>query len=321
MTTKRAPDDEPLGPIGPVPSEWERDARTIIVSAFRAAARQVAEAASLASTDLATSVHEFRKALRRARATLALIRPVIGGEEFAAIRNELRTARRAVSAARDYTVALASLGALPLDPREREVAEVLLAILREHGPVTEEISAQMADGAQRAAQQASALDAALPTTVEWGTIAKGFARTYRQARNARKSAKRSRRAFHRWRRRTKEIDAQLTLVAAHGGTHTHALHAAYEEISNLLGPIADLLMLSELIEAHGKASDRDRFEVLAAGINRLAREQIRTARTAAKPLFRRSSSEMAKKVTKALHKDATPSAPRMEGDDPGDSDD
>jgi CHAD domain-containing protein len=321
MTRSSAADDEKLGPIRPLPSAWEHAARGIISAAFRSATEDAAAAAVLSSSDLRTSVHEFRKALRRACAMLALVRPALRKREFAAIRAELRAARRAVSAARDQSVAADSLAALALDPAEREVAEVLAAVLREHGPVEAELAEHMSRSAERARAQADALEAALSSELEWDVIAEGIAHTYRAARAARRGAKRSQPSFHRWRRRAKELDLQLTLVAAHGGERTEALHLAYEELSNQLGPIADLLMLRELIEAHGKASERVRFELLATCIDRLAKDRIGQARVSAKPLFGASASQFAKKITKAIRKDADPPAPRVEGDDPGDSED
>jgi CHAD domain-containing protein len=320
MTTTAAPDDEKLGPIGPAASRWESSARELVIEAFRDATEDAGEAAGKASSDLGKSVHEFRKALRRARAVLALVRQVIRKDEYAAIRTELRSARRAVSAARDHTVAESSLAALPLEAHEREVADTLLSTLKQDGPDPSEVSAKLIEGAERARAQAEALDAALPAEVKWSAIAKGVGATYREARRARRDAKRSRPSFHRWRRRTKELDAQLSLVAEHAGDRTAALRQSYEEISGVLGPIADLLMLRELIKAHGKAWAPERFEVLAEGIERLTVEQISAARKQAKPLFEAPAKEMARRVGKAIRKDANPPAPSVEGDDPGDSD-
>ncbi len=319
MTTTGAADDEKLGPIGPVASLWESNARALVMEAFRTATTEAAVAAGKAGEDLASSVHELRKALRRAGAVLALVRPVMRKSEHAAIRDELRTARRAVSAARDQTVAASSLAGLPLEAEEREVAEMLQAALVEAPPDVEEVAAAVADGARRAKAQLEALDAALPDGVKWQTITKGVAGTYRRARAARKDAKRSHSSFHRWRRRTKELEAQLSLLADHSGERTEALRRSYGEISDVLGPVADLLMLRELINAHGKAWAPERFEILARGIERLTEARIRGARQLAKPLFAAGPKELGKRVSKAVHKDANPPAPKVEGDDPGDS--
>jgi CHAD domain-containing protein len=319
MTTTRAADDEKLGPIGPLASLWESNARALVIDAFRTATSEAAVAAGKAATDLASSVHELRKALRRAGAVLALVRPVMRKDEHAAIRNELRTVRRSVSAARDHTVAAAALAALPLEAEEREVADMLQAALTDQAPDAAEISTAIAEGAKRAATQVDALDAALPEEVKWRTITRGVAGTYRRARSARKDAKRSRTAFHRWRRRTKELEAQLSLLAEHSGERTEALRRSYGDISDVLGPVADLLMLRELINAHGKAWSPERFDVLAQGIERLTATQIGGARKLAKPLFDARPKELARRVSKAVHKDANPPPPHVEGDDPGDS--
>lgn len=316
-----APDDEKLGPIGPPASRWERESRVLVLDAFREATADAAKAAGKASSDLGASVHELRKALRRTGAVLALARPVLRKDEYTAIRSELRGARRAVSSARDRTVASEALAGLPLEAEEREVADQLLAALQDEAPDAGETAAKIAEGAERARAQAEALDAALPEVVKWQALARGLGGTYREARRARRDAKRSRSSFHRWRRRTKELDAQLSLISEHGGENAAALQKAYEEISDVLGPIADLLMLRELINAHGKAWSQDRFEVLAQAIERLTEEQIRAARKQAKEQFDAKPKELTKRVIKAIRKDAEPPPPRVEGDDPGDSDD
>jgi CHAD domain-containing protein len=320
MTTTRAPDDEQLGPIGPPASLWESNARELVLTAFRAAAADAGEAAGKAREDLSTSVHELRKALRRAGAMLALVQPVLRKDEHAAIRNELRMARRAVSTARDHSVAESSLARLPLEAEAREAANQLLAKLGAGEDGSGEVAAQVGEGAKKARLQVEALDAALPDEVPWKAIGRGLARTYREARSARKDARRSHSAFHRWRRRTKELDAQLSLLAEHAGERTQALQHSYEEISDVLGPVADLLMLRELIEAHGKAWSKERFEVLAEALEELTAEQIRAARAQAKPLFEARPKALARRVGKALRKDAHPSAPHVEDGDPGDSD-
>jgi CHAD domain-containing protein len=320
MTSTRAPDDEQLGPIGPPASLWESNARDLVLTAFRAATADATEAAGKAAADLGTAVHELRKALRRAGAMLALVRPALRKDEHAAIRNELRTARRAVSAARDHTVAEESLAGLDLEAEAREVAQLLLEALRGGDLDSQAIAAQIAAGAEQARLQVEALDAALPEEVKWQVIVRGLAQTYREARSARKDAKRSRAAFHRWRRRTKELDAQLSLLAEHAGERTAALQHSYEEISDLLGPIADLLMLRELIDAHGKAWSRERFDVLADALEDLTAARIREARKQTKELFEPRPKELSRRIGKALRKDAHPPAPHAEDGDPGDSD-
>jgi CHAD domain-containing protein len=321
MTTTRAADDEKLGPIGPLASLWESNARALVLEAFQTATSEAAVAAAKASKDLASSVHELRKALRRAGAVLALVLPVMRKDEHAAIRNELRTVRRSISAARDHTVAAASLAALPLEAEERQIADMLQAALTDQGPDVAEISTAIAEGAKRAEAQVEALDAALPDEVKWQTITRGVAGTYRRARSARKDAKQSRTSFHRWRRRTKELEAQLALLAKHSGERTEAMRRSYGDISNVLGPVADLLMLRELINAHGKGWSPERFDVLAQGIERLTATKISAVRKLAKPLFEARPKELAKRVSKAVHKDANPPVPRVEDDDPGDSND
>jgi CHAD domain-containing protein len=295
-------------------SVWERDGRALLMGAFRAATSEASVAAGQATAELAPRVHEFRKALRRAGAVLALARPALGSDEYKAIREELRVARRAVGTARDHTVAATALATLPLEAAERESANQLIATLNEQQPNAGEISAQMVDGVQRARTAATAFEAALPEELSWRSVVKGMAGTYRRARRARREAKRSARAFHRWRRRTKELSAQLALLAMHSGPRTQALREEYAELSDRLGPIADLLMLREVIAAHGASWAPERLAALSTAIEGLGEGEMDAARKLGKPQFKRSAKDMARKLARAIRKDAQP----VHGDD-GDS--
>jgi hypothetical protein len=230
----------------------------------------------------------------------------LGGDEYKAIREELRVARRAVSSARDHTVAATALAALPLEAAERDSANQLTATLNEQQPNAGEISAQMVDGGQRARTAAMAFEAALPDELSWRSVVKGLAGTYRRARRARRAAKRSAHAFHRWRRRTKELSAQLALLAMHFGPRTQALREEYSELSDRLGPIADLLMLREVIAAHGASWAPERLAALSAAIAGLGESEMGAARKFGKPQFKRSTKDMARKLARAIRKDAQP---------------
>lgn len=320
MTTMGSADEGDLPALAPVASGWDGDPRAIVVNAFQAAVTDAEVAASAGAEDQDGAVHEYRKALRRARAILALVRPVLARDTHDAVRDELRSARREVSAARDHTVAATALAQLALESQEREGADFLLTTLRTEEPTSEDVCAHLQEGAHRARLQCATLEAALPGEVSMETIARGLARTYRQARTARRGAKRSRRAFHRWRRRTKELDAQLALLAAHAGERTESIRQAYSDLSNVLGPIADLIMLRTLsAEYRARHSDAP-FADLEDALGGLASVQIRAARKLARPLFAPRPAKLTKMITRALRRDSE-ATPPLDGDDPGDSED
>src|SRR5947207_3352866 len=79
--------------------------RHALVSALRAASQAARDAVGEVARDRDSAVHAFRKALRRARAVLALASSAIGPDETRAARKALQQARRALGDVRDHAVA------------------------------------------------------------------------------------------------------------------------------------------------------------------------------------------------------------------------
>lgn len=315
MTASSPADAEATTTIEP---GWRGDPRRLVLDAFRAAVTDAATAASRGETSLDEAVHEYRKALRRARAILALLRPAIGRDAHDAIRDELRAARRQVSIARDHHVAGGALAQLALESQEREGANHLLVLLQSEEPAVEESCAHLREGASCAMEQLAFVEGVAPDDLTVADLLGGLARTYRQARAARRAAKRSRRAFHRWRRRCKELDAQLALLASHAGERTAELRRLYGDVADSLGPIADLIMLRDLSAAYRARHPDAPFRELEGALGDLTRAQIRSARKLAKPLFVAKPSKLAKLARRAIEQDSSSAV--LEGDDPGDSD-
>lgn len=303
----------------PTAQGWRGDPRRLVLEAFRAAIADASSAASRAESELDEAVHEYRKALRRARAIWALLRPAVGRDAHDAIRDELRAARRQVSIARDHHVAGGALAQLALESQEREGANHLLLLLQSEEPAASESCAHLRQGASSAMEQLSFVEQLAPDDLTVADLVEGLAGTYRQARAARRAAKNSRRAFHRWRRRCKELDAQFALLAAHAGERTAELRRLYGEVADSLGPIADLIMLRDLSAAYRARHPDAPFAELEDALGDLTRAQIRSARKLAKPLFVAKPGKLSKLVRRAIEQDlADQAAP--EGDDPGDSD-
>ncbi len=298
---------------------WRGDPRHLVLEAFREAVADASSAASRGEAELDESVHEYRKALRRARAILALLRPTLGRDAHDAIRDELRAARRQVSIARDHHVAGGALAQLGLESQEREGANHLLVLLQSEEPAASESCEHLRQGASSASEQLSFVEQLAPDDLTVADLVEGLAGTYRQARAARRAAKRSRRAFHRWRRRCKELDAQLALLAAHAGERTAELRRLYGDVADSLGPIADLIMLRDLSAAYQARHPDAPFGELEDALGDLTRAQIRSARKLAKPLFLAKPAKLAKLVRRAIEQDLTDQV-APEGDDPGDSD-
>src|SRR5439155_16826159 len=142
-------------------------------------------------------------------------------------------------------VAPETLTQLPLEAVERETAGVVLRTASDAITPVPEIKQLLAEGAARTAAQVEALEAALPTTIAWSDVVRGVRDTYDEARRARKAARRSKRAFHTWRRRSKELVYQLELLAGYAGPNLSELHREIEGATSPQGPVVARIMVRD----------------------------------------------------------------------------
>jgi CHAD domain-containing protein len=316
------PEHDKLGPLPASPSRGATlrpggDLHRAIVDTFRDAIDKARAASERAPDDLDDAVHEYRKSLRRARAVLALIRDELPADDAKELTDALRQARRAVSAARDHAVAPAAIAGLDLDDTTRVAAENLIFAARAHAPDRDQVIAHLVDGARRIQPTTDAVAAALPGDLDWSAIEDGIADTYRAARRALHQAKRSRRAMHAWRRRTKELSYQLELVAAAAGERTLDVADPITSMSDELGDVVDLIMLEGFVTAHAADMEASSVEAICKVTEDALRERSREARRHGKEVFARGGRKFARRVTKAVRRDLAPppEAPAAEAPD------
>ena len=300
-----------LGPLGGKPQVMNNDSelRRALVAEFANAAEAAREASASVERGPADAVHSYRKALRRARAVLALVSRALPKSERRAVRRALREARRALGAARDHAVAPETLAGLPLDPIVRETAGAIVRTATDAMAPAAEIKQLLAEGAARTAAQVEALEAALPAGVPWSVVAKGVRSTYDDARRARKAAKRSKRSFHTWRRRSKELGYQLELLANLAGPHVNELHREIEGATDPQGPAVDLIMLRDFVDTYSQGVSPDSLDPLVDAIDAQLDELASAARKAGKTAFAKKPRRFARRLTKAMRRDFAPPTP------------
>ena len=306
-----------IGPL--VVGHDHRGVRTRLLREFRVAVDAARTAAATSGQDFITAVHEYRKALRRARALVELVGATLPKHERKSILEALRDARSALSAARDHAVAPGVLGAMALGEPERAVADAVLLAATQASPADSDGEILLREGAARAAAQADALEAALPVFDE-RVIFEGLASTYRKARRARRRAKRSMAQFHRFRRRLKELSYQFEFIADLGGVRLHTFKDAYAGISAPCGAVADLVMSREFVATYGGPRNTEQLEGLDSAMVAQIRDGVIAERLASRDLFAMRTKKFAKKMARALRKDNAPNDVVVDGNDPGDSD-
>jgi hypothetical protein len=299
-------EDDKLGPLGGKTAVFDNEVelRRALVTEFSAAAESARDAAAAVDRDIDDAVHAYRKALRRARALLTLVSRSLPRSERRAIKKALQEARRAVGTARDHAVAPDTLGALPLGEEERTLAKAVLDAAAEAMPARQEIKQLLAEGAARALAQVEALEAGLPATVTWASVVRGVRTTFDDARVARKAAKRSKRQFHRWRRRSKELVYQLDVISGFAGLHAIELQREIEGVTEAQGPVVDLIMLREFVETHGTRGEP--LDHLLSAIDGQLEDLMKDARRAGKVAFARKPRKFGRRLEKAVARDLAP---------------
>jgi len=207
------------------------------------------------------AIHEFRKSVRRARALVKLLRPLIGERAYAELNDECRQAVRATSAVRDADVLIERVAAAERTDATRvaldRLVEVLAAEQAEHrsGGAAEALEV----GAVRLRPLPARLALALPAAVSLAELRDAFARGYRRARRTRRACRREKThaSIHTWRKRVKELRYQLEMLVPHAGPSAPvgARHQAAADLAEELGHATDDIALVVVIEAH-----RDRLE-------------------------------------------------------------
>ena len=226
------------------------------------------------------AVHETRKALKRLRALVRLLREELGESAFQRENGALRDAGRCLAGARDAEVVLATLDALierhPRRLRRRG------GVARLRGSLLDQRE-RMAGGTISPAAQAEVLlqlRAFRLRAQHWrlmerrglGLVEPGLERIYRQGRRRHArvlSGRGSRsRAMHEWRKRVKDLRYAAEMLQRRGSsqgdrrvgarkrkraraqeTYLRKLAKRADELGELLGEEHDLVLLEELVRS------------------------------------------------------------------------
>ncbi|MCX5745280.1 MAG: CHAD domain-containing protein [Proteobacteria bacterium] len=310
-------EDDKLGVLGTTTTPTLRDKaqlRVALLEEFRAAVAGARAAVEAVQTDTPTAVHASRKALRRARALVAMIATELPRSERRAVRDALRESRRGLSASRDHAVAPGTLAALTLGDEDRAVAHQILANATAAMPPIAEIRQLLEAGAARAAAQLDALSASLPAAIKWSTVRDGVRAAYAEARANRRASKNSTLAFHAWRRRSKELVYQLDFVARHAGMRVDQLRAELDGVTDTASSAADLIMLREFVETYAQGVPAAALENLVAAIDAQIGDLRKAARKAGREAFADRPKRFAKRIARAVKKDLAPPEPAKDAD-------
>jgi CHAD domain-containing protein len=232
-------------------------------------------------------IHDARKALKRSRATLRLVRDALAERVYRAENGTLRDAARPLSAVRDARVLIESLDDLvtrqSLEPREsipfREALRHERRDLR-HKLAREDHAFRRTRAMLRAARDRAA--GAKLDSCGWSDLGAGLQRVYAHGRTSLRSARASctPECLHEWRKQSKYLLHQLQLLEPIAPNAIDKIAQRAHRLSDRLGDDHDLSVLRQKALAHN-STFRSRGE-LDALLDAIEHRQSRLRKKALK---------------------------------------
>jgi CHAD domain-containing protein len=209
------------------------------------------------------AVHETRKAIKRLRALMRLLREQLGEKGFARENALLRDAGLRLAGARDAEVRVMTLDAL-IERHPKKLAR-RRGVSRLRSQLVSEREQAIREAYEDHLSRAEVLDelrALRERVEEWSfprqegiaIVAPGLRSIYRQGDRRRRRAARSRRedarAMHQWRKRVKDL--RYAAETLDRGEPLRRLARRADRLGELLGEDHDLAMLAERLRAPGE---------------------------------------------------------------------
>jgi CHAD domain-containing protein len=214
--------------------------------------------------DRTEDLHRVRVTIKRLRALLRLIRPVISRTIFEEENERLKKAARRLSPYRDAAVFRKTLKDLAPPRCDRKTRKAFDLVLRDMSPrreVRSRFCMAREHGMQSALKDlknaAGSIRDLLIAAEDWPAIEAGLRREYRITRNwmSRSLSRDDDDEFHAWRIRTKYLFYQLQIIEPAWPTHLARMIKRLKRLEDRLGADHDLIVLKRLLvstpEEHG----------------------------------------------------------------------
>jgi CHAD domain-containing protein len=256
-----------------------------------------------APSDPVLAVHETRKALKRLRALLRLIRPALGDAAFHEENSQLRDIAGSLSSARDRHVLLETvtkLEAASSVAREglgQVLREVLTATNGEQSPTVEVTAMKKAQG--RLAEAKKRLGKLQLAGKGFDIVGPGLEASYRKTRRALHAAyvECSDESFHEWRKGTQQHWRHMMLLSRAWPEDLAARVSEARRLSQLLGDDHDLVLLVAFVQSDAGARIGP---ARAVTLEKLVRQRQTELRTLAHPAGLRLFAEGARALQRRM---------------------
>jgi CHAD domain-containing protein len=236
------------------------------------------------------AIHDARKRLKRVRALLQLVRPVVKKSLYNDENASLRDVARPLSELRDAKVLIETIGSVAQDDALASVRQELTARKRsldERSPL---------DSAAASIEEAlGRVSTWTDVPNRWASVGKGLRRTYRQARRAYMAAVRKPTVEkrHEWRKQAKYLRYQLEILRPLRPEVLEELTTQAEKLGELLGDDHNLAVLRQTLPSVSGHGDHE--EVLAV-IDRRRAELLQQSCELAERFFRDSPKQFERRI-------------------------
>lgn len=252
------------------------------------------------------NVHAARKQLKKARATLRMLRPAIGDDRYRRENIAARDAARPLSQVRDSQVLSDALdgllrwsgepaSALKLDSLEDSFRK------RRKGTHAKQLRQQSLASVKEALLGMEArITRWRITNDEWEFLARGTRATYRRGRRELReaSSEPSTSNLHEWRKRTKYLWHQLQILTPLAPGTLGELADEFHTLADYLGDEHDLAVLREQASVRPHGTDKDAASSLKTLIDRRRDELQGKAFTLGERLYADGANAFAARITK-----------------------
>lgn len=205
------------------------------------------------------SIHRARRQIKKARATLRLLRPGLPNKQYRAENSRLRNAARPLSAARDAAMLRKTFQHIQTGARtggirsgSRQIDQILA--IEQSGAHRRVASKDGVPHSRRLLREARARTSRFHLGKHgWSTIGEGVRRVYRQGRKTLQAVTKapSDTAFHEWRKQVKYLRYQVQLLRPIRPGPMDALMRELHSLGDCLGDDHDLVVLRARLTAPG----------------------------------------------------------------------
>jgi len=251
--------------------------------------KKTVERISCSTGDLSEDVHLVRVTIKRLRALLRLIRPVISERTFSRENARLRNAARRLSLTRDRDVVRQTLAKLPVtNERERKAVAVVLGGCDRKSEPEVGTSRVMSQIALDLEQTRRNLHRARISQDEWQAIEPGLREVYRQSRKRMEAALQQGddEAFHKWRIRVKNLYYELQFLEPVYRERLGKMVCGLRKLQDEIGADHDLILLRKSLrknpDAFGGAGTVGR---VVGSLDKKSKERRRVAKRLGKAIL------------------------------------